>query len=63
MTIPGRIGIVLRDALRGEAMARFEEYFSAGADLVLCYPVSALEPFSSVLRTVLAAAPSPAVER
>jgi alkanesulfonate monooxygenase SsuD/methylene tetrahydromethanopterin reductase-like flavin-dependent oxidoreductase (luciferase family) len=48
---------------RGEAMARFEEYFSAGADLVLCYPVSALEPFSSILRTVLAAAPSPAVER
>ena len=48
---------------RSEAMARFEEFFSAGADLVLCYPVSALEPFSSVLRTVLAAAPNPAVER
>jgi len=48
---------------RNEAMARFEEFFRAGADLVLCYPVSALEPFSSVLRTVLAAAPNPAVER
>ena len=48
---------------RDEAIARFEEFFRAGADLVLCYPVSALEPFSSVLRTVLAAAPSPAVER
>ena len=48
---------------RSEAMARFAEYFSAGADLVLCYPVSALEPFSSILRTVLAAAPNPAVER
>jgi 5,10-methylenetetrahydromethanopterin reductase len=48
---------------RGEAMARFDEYFGAGADLVLCYPVSAMDPFSSILRTVLAAAPSPAVER
>jgi 5,10-methylenetetrahydromethanopterin reductase len=48
---------------RSEAMARFEEYSRAGADLVLCYPVSALEPFSSILRTVLAAAPNPSVER
>jgi 5,10-methylenetetrahydromethanopterin reductase len=48
---------------RDDAMARFEEYLAAGADMVLCYPVSALEPFSSILRTVLAAAPSPAVER
>ena len=48
---------------RSEAMARFERYFKAGADLVLCYPVSALEPFSSILRTILAAAPTPAVER
>jgi 5,10-methylenetetrahydromethanopterin reductase len=48
---------------REEAAARFDEYLRAGADLVLCYPVSALEPFSSILRTVLAAAPSPAVER
>jgi len=35
----------------------------AGAHLVLCYPVPALEPFSSILGTVLAAAPSPLVER
>jgi 5,10-methylenetetrahydromethanopterin reductase len=48
---------------RAEAMARFERYRSAGADLVLCYPVTALDPFSSVLGTVLTAAPSPAVER
>jgi 5,10-methylenetetrahydromethanopterin reductase len=48
---------------RVEAMARFEQLFKAGADLVLCYPVSALEPFSSILRTILAAAPTPAVER
>jgi alkanesulfonate monooxygenase SsuD/methylene tetrahydromethanopterin reductase-like flavin-dependent oxidoreductase (luciferase family) len=48
---------------RDEALARFERYRRAGADLVLCYPVAALDPFSSVLGTVLAAAPSPAVER
>jgi alkanesulfonate monooxygenase SsuD/methylene tetrahydromethanopterin reductase-like flavin-dependent oxidoreductase (luciferase family) len=48
---------------RDEAAARFDEFIRAGADLVLCYPVSALEPFSSILRTVLAAAPNPAVER
>jgi alkanesulfonate monooxygenase SsuD/methylene tetrahydromethanopterin reductase-like flavin-dependent oxidoreductase (luciferase family) len=48
---------------RKAALARFEAYRQAGADLVLCYPVAALEPFSSILGTVLAAAPSPAVER
>jgi alkanesulfonate monooxygenase SsuD/methylene tetrahydromethanopterin reductase-like flavin-dependent oxidoreductase (luciferase family) len=48
---------------RGEALARFAEYRQAGADLVLCYPVVALEPLSSFLGTVLAAAPDPAVER
>jgi 5,10-methylenetetrahydromethanopterin reductase len=48
---------------RNEAMARFQEYLDAGADLLLCYPVAAVEPFSSILRTVLAAAPTPAVER
>lgn len=48
---------------RQDAAARFEEFIEAGADLVLCYPVTALERFSSVLRTVLAAAPNPAVER
>jgi alkanesulfonate monooxygenase SsuD/methylene tetrahydromethanopterin reductase-like flavin-dependent oxidoreductase (luciferase family) len=48
---------------RREALARFEAYRRAGADLVICYPVPALEPFSSILGTVLAAAPSPLVER
>jgi len=48
---------------RGDAVARFAEYRAAGADVVLCYPVAALDPFSSVLGTLMAAAPSPAVER
>jgi alkanesulfonate monooxygenase SsuD/methylene tetrahydromethanopterin reductase-like flavin-dependent oxidoreductase (luciferase family) len=48
---------------RSEAMARFERFRTAGADVVLCYPVVALDPLSSVLGTVLSAAPSPAVER
>jgi 5,10-methylenetetrahydromethanopterin reductase len=48
---------------RSEALARFEAYHDAGADLVLCYPVAALDPFSSILGTILAAAPSPALER
>lgn len=48
---------------RTEALARFEAFREAGADLVLCYPVAALEPFSSIMGTVLAAAPDPAVER
>lgn len=46
---------------RREALARFEAYRDAGADLVLCYPVPALDPFSSILGTMLAAAPDPAV--
>ncbi|HEY3209683.1 MAG TPA: LLM class flavin-dependent oxidoreductase [Actinomycetota bacterium] len=48
---------------RAEALARFTAFRKAGADVVLCYPVAALEPLSSVLGTVLAAAPSPALER
>jgi len=48
---------------RGTALARFGEYRDAGADVVLCYPVAALDPSSSVLGTVLAAAPSPSLER
>jgi alkanesulfonate monooxygenase SsuD/methylene tetrahydromethanopterin reductase-like flavin-dependent oxidoreductase (luciferase family) len=48
---------------RQEALDRFDAYAQAGADLVLCYPVAARDPFSSVLGTVLAAAPSPSVER
>jgi alkanesulfonate monooxygenase SsuD/methylene tetrahydromethanopterin reductase-like flavin-dependent oxidoreductase (luciferase family) len=47
---------------RAEVQARLDEYVEAGADLVLCYPVAVLEPLSSILRTVLAAAPDPAVE-
>jgi 5,10-methylenetetrahydromethanopterin reductase len=45
-----------------EALARLGEWREAGADLVVVYPVPALEPLSSILGTVLAAAPSPAVE-
>jgi alkanesulfonate monooxygenase SsuD/methylene tetrahydromethanopterin reductase-like flavin-dependent oxidoreductase (luciferase family) len=48
---------------RTQALARFDAFREAGADLVLCYPVAALEPLSSVMGTVLAAAPDPAVER
>lgn len=44
---------------RDEAMARFDAYREAGADLVLVYPVPALDPFSSVMGTLLAAAPNP----
>lgn len=44
---------------RREALGRFAEYREAGADLVLCYPVTSLDPFSSLLGTVLGAAPSP----
>jgi alkanesulfonate monooxygenase SsuD/methylene tetrahydromethanopterin reductase-like flavin-dependent oxidoreductase (luciferase family) len=47
---------------RNDALARFVSYHQAGADLVLCYPVPALEPFSSILGSVLAAAPDTAVE-
>jgi alkanesulfonate monooxygenase SsuD/methylene tetrahydromethanopterin reductase-like flavin-dependent oxidoreductase (luciferase family) len=48
---------------REEAMSRFTEWRDAGADLVIVYPVPVLEVQSSILGTVLAAAPSPAVER
>jgi alkanesulfonate monooxygenase SsuD/methylene tetrahydromethanopterin reductase-like flavin-dependent oxidoreductase (luciferase family) len=48
---------------RSEALDRFEAHHDAGADLVLCYPVAARDPFSSILGTVLASAPSPALER
>ena len=48
---------------RTRALARFDAFREAGADLVLCYPVAALDPLSSVMGTVLAAAPDPAVER
>lgn len=48
---------------RQEVMSRFEEFRRAGVDLVFCYPVAALDRFSSVLGTLMAAAPNPAVER
>jgi alkanesulfonate monooxygenase SsuD/methylene tetrahydromethanopterin reductase-like flavin-dependent oxidoreductase (luciferase family) len=47
---------------RQDALRRFAEYREAGADLVICYPVTALDPFSSLLGTVLGAAPSPSLE-
>ena len=48
---------------RDEALARFDAYRRAGADLVLLYPIAALDPFSSVLGTVMAGAPETAIER
>ncbi|HEX2266708.1 MAG TPA: LLM class flavin-dependent oxidoreductase [Actinomycetota bacterium] len=48
---------------RRDALDRFDAYRRAGADVVLWYPVPALDPFSSILGTLLAAAPSPALER
>jgi alkanesulfonate monooxygenase SsuD/methylene tetrahydromethanopterin reductase-like flavin-dependent oxidoreductase (luciferase family) len=45
---------------RSESLARLGEWREAGADLVVVYPVPVLEPLSSILGTVLAAAPSPA---
>ncbi len=48
---------------RRDALGRLREYADAGADLVVVYPVPALDAASSVMGTVLAAAPSPAVER
>jgi alkanesulfonate monooxygenase SsuD/methylene tetrahydromethanopterin reductase-like flavin-dependent oxidoreductase (luciferase family) len=47
---------------RQGALPRFREWRDSGADLVLVYPVPALEAQSSIVGTVLAAAPSPAVE-
>jgi hypothetical protein len=48
---------------RREALSRFAEYREAGADLVLCYPIAARDAFSSVMGTLMAAAPDPAIER
>ena len=45
---------------RDEALARFAAFHDAGADLVLVYPVPALDPFSSIMGTLLTAAPDPA---
>jgi alkanesulfonate monooxygenase SsuD/methylene tetrahydromethanopterin reductase-like flavin-dependent oxidoreductase (luciferase family) len=46
---------------RSESLSRLGDWRDAGADLVVVYPVPAREPLSSILGTVLAAAPSPAV--
>jgi alkanesulfonate monooxygenase SsuD/methylene tetrahydromethanopterin reductase-like flavin-dependent oxidoreductase (luciferase family) len=47
---------------RNDALRRFADYREAGADLVICYPVTALDPQSSLLGTVLGAAPTPSLE-
>jgi probable F420-dependent oxidoreductase len=47
---------------RDEAVARLDEYRAAGADLVVVYPVTAQEPASSLMGTIMAAAPDPSVE-
>jgi alkanesulfonate monooxygenase SsuD/methylene tetrahydromethanopterin reductase-like flavin-dependent oxidoreductase (luciferase family) len=47
---------------REEAVARLAEYRKAGADQVVVYPVTAQEPSSSLIGTIMAAAPDPAVE-
>ena len=52
-------------ALRGEAAtasSRLQAYRDAGADLPVVYPVATLEPVSSILGTLFALAPAPAVE-
>jgi alkanesulfonate monooxygenase SsuD/methylene tetrahydromethanopterin reductase-like flavin-dependent oxidoreductase (luciferase family) len=45
------------------ARRRLGEYREAGADLPVVYPVAALDPVASLAGTVLALAPSPALER
>lgn len=64
---PSAVPEELVDALcvrggRDEALARLDEYRAAGADLVVVYPVTAQEPSSSLMGTIMAAAPDPAVE-
>jgi 5,10-methylenetetrahydromethanopterin reductase len=44
------------------AHARLDAYRAAGADVPIVYPVPGRDPVSSILGTVLAAAPSPALE-
>jgi len=46
---------------RREAMERGQAYRDAGADLILWYPVPALDPVSSIMGTIMAAAPDPSV--
>jgi 5,10-methylenetetrahydromethanopterin reductase len=64
---PSAVPVGLVDALcvrggRDEALARLDEYRAAGADLVVVYPVTAQEPASSLMGTIMAAAPDPSVE-
>lgn len=64
---PAAVPEELVDALcvrggRDRALARLDEYRAAGADLVVVYPVTAQEPVSSLIGTIMAAAPDAAVE-
>jgi probable F420-dependent oxidoreductase len=47
---------------RDRALARLDAWRQAGADQVVVYPVPAQEPASSLVGTIMAAAPDPAVE-
>lgn len=64
---PGRGADALVEAVcvrggRDQALARLGEYADAGSDLVVVYPVAAQEAASSIMGSLLAAAPDPAVE-
>jgi 5,10-methylenetetrahydromethanopterin reductase len=48
---------------RDEALERLARWRDAGADLVVVYPVPAQEATSSLMGTIMAAAPDPSVER
>jgi 5,10-methylenetetrahydromethanopterin reductase len=48
---------------RDPALERLTAWHEAGADLVVVYPVPAQEAASSLMGTIMAAAPDPAVER
>jgi alkanesulfonate monooxygenase SsuD/methylene tetrahydromethanopterin reductase-like flavin-dependent oxidoreductase (luciferase family) len=62
-TVPNAlIEAVAVTAAGGEAVARLDEYRSAGADVVVVYPVPVLDPVSSILATIFGLAPRPAVE-
>ena len=45
-----------------DAARRLDEFREAGADLPVVYPVPAREPVSSIMGTVLALAPTPAIQ-
>lgn len=62
--VPGDlIDAVCVHGTRHLALERLRAYGDAGADVVVVYPVPAQEAVSSILGTVLAAAPEPGVER